>query len=204
MYLLSTLPYTEPVEFTITVEKIKYGYMSLHLNVDGVEFRYAPSELCDPLNDLLIIAALILDGCSLTVDGKVEKKAEHTPLYEYVFHDLEGYYVIWLLKYFMGELTIIIWDCDVSDVDTLETLADNDFNSNALEIRILDKLPDFHEYLKFALKCKPALLANALVGAVEGLKNLANYNSSNWGFSYSESHFDKLKQWLALTEENQR
>jgi hypothetical protein len=161
--------------------------MQFFLNANEDHFIYSASYIGDPLNDLLHATALALD------------KSKHDS-YCCVFHDLEGQDITWLLKLLGDELSVIIWDGNVSDRDTLLTLSDNNFNSEAFGVLVLDKLPDFHQDLKFALKCKPEIFVRALINAVEGLYRLKKYDDRDWGFRYSQEDYDKLIEWSATRE----
>jgi hypothetical protein len=197
MDLLSSLTYTTFDNFYIHVDKIQYGWMYLSVGTDDRNFNYAASYLGDPLNELLHATISIVKEQKSNLHSNAVTNIRD---YVYVIHELEPDLVTWLFKYNNDELTLIIWKNIPTDVDTFDMLIEEDFNSQSVEITLLDKASVLTDELAFAIKGNFISFIKALINTFINLGSLKRHdgdsNDADWGFSYSIDNFNFLKEWL--------
>ena len=205
MNLLSTLPYISFDDFFIRVKRIRYGWMELYIGFDDNNFNYSASYLSDPLADLLEVTVYSIIEKQSSISDRHYDRFCSINNYYFVVHDLEGDNVFWLFKYADEELTIIIWN-ETFDEDVFFELAQENFNSESMVVKMQDPVIDINKGVLFAMKGAPIGFIKALNNTLGSLKELDRPNEhaddyyNDWGFIYSSELYEKLNDWLQKNE----
>lgn len=180
-------------KFFFRIPQIENGIINFEIGTEKQQVKYEALDITDVVGDLLAALNPLLRNTKEDGAGGGYKASDYIAQ---VLHDTDNGIYLWTFVYSDGLLQIGIWK--TWNVDFLEDLADQHFDTAKYEALKQKPAKDLMHGLKFAVAMRPDHFVVPLLEAVEMLrtKHSESEYQAHCAFAFPVQETAALKQWL--------